>query len=56
MDKLICDQCGEIIEDGDEYSYIDIGGHYVHEWCEDEYFEELQECCTTHYIRGQEEE
>lgn len=54
--KMVCEQCGEKIEIGEEYVYVNITGYNVHEWCEDEYFKEIQKNETVHYIRGEEEE
>lgn len=56
MNKIICEQCGEYIEHGDEYCYIDITGDYIHECCKEEYWEELIDCSTTRYVRGEEDE
>lgn len=55
---MICEQCGEPIENGDEYYSIDMTGYgyFVHDWCVDDYFDELKDCCTTKYVRGEEEE
>lgn len=39
---MVCEQCGEQIEDGQEYAEIQFTGHCVHVDCEDEYWEDIK--------------
>lgn len=43
---MICEQCGEEIEDGEEYSYIEITDKIVCEECTERYLYSLVEYKT----------
>lgn len=39
-----CEQCGEQLEDGDDIVITD--NHVIHEWCEDEYIDDMKSSWT----------
>lgn len=53
---MICELCGEQIEDGEEYAEIQFTGHTVHEKCEDDYWEEIRYDSTIYKTRNVKEE
>ena len=49
---MICEQCGEPIEDGEEYIEIQSTGHTLHLGCEDDYWDDLKRAETIYRTRS----
>lgn len=49
---MICEQCGEEIEDGEEYIEIQFTGHTLHLDCEDDYWDKMKSAETVYRTRN----
>ena len=49
---MICEQCGEEIEDGEEYAEIQSTGCTLHIDCEDDYWDEMKSAETIYRTRS----